>query len=367
MNRIFNRVILITLMALSMHPIEEEKTIYTVLAAIIYTGMGYFLEGNRIIDVLPEIFLGIMLVLGEIFIPVIILVFYGYFYLVIKLDKKAIMKLSALSVLIGIRWLLISQSDYLLFKNEWFAISLISLIIFACYLSVLTYDYEKMKSDTLKMMDDTEELKLLMAQKNALHRERQDNEIYTATLKERNRIAREIHDNVGHLLTRSILQMGALKAIYKEEPLKSSLEQVSETLNESMLNIRQSVHDLHNEALDLKANIENLIVKSDSLTVDFDYDIDENVKREIKYALISIVTECFENVRKHSDATRVELAMREHPAFYQLIFIDNGTNARIKEGGIGLHNMESRVNELGGNIRFGVKNGFRIFIIIPKE
>lgn len=45
----------------------------------------------------------------------------------------------------------------------------------------------------------------------------QDYEIYLATLKERNRIAREIHDNVGHMLTRSILQLGALSVINKDE------------------------------------------------------------------------------------------------------------------------------------------------------
>jgi signal transduction histidine kinase len=45
-----------------------------------------------------------------------------------------------------------------------------------------------------------------------LEMEKQDYEIYLATLRERNRIAREIHDNVGHMLSRSILQIGALKA-----------------------------------------------------------------------------------------------------------------------------------------------------------
>ena len=53
--------------------------------------------------------------------------------------------------------------------------------------------------------------------------EKQDYEIYLATLRERNRIAREIHDNVGHMLSRSILQMGALITIHKEEPLHGQL------------------------------------------------------------------------------------------------------------------------------------------------
>lgn len=81
---------------------------------------------------------------------------------------------------------------------------------------------------------------------------KQDYEIHLATLQERNRIAREIHDNVGHMLSRAILQMGALQTIHREEPLHGQLMQINDTLGEAMNSIRESVHDLHNESLDLK-------------------------------------------------------------------------------------------------------------------
>ena len=50
-------------------------------------------------------------------------------------------------------------------------------------------------------------------------RQNQDYEIHLATLKERNRIAREIHDNVGHLLSRSLLQTGALQVMNHDKAL----------------------------------------------------------------------------------------------------------------------------------------------------
>ena len=58
---------------------------------------------------------------------------------------------------------------------------------------------------------------------------RQDYEINLATLNERNRIARDIHDNVGHLLTRSILQIGALLTIYKDNTIKEGLNSIKDT------------------------------------------------------------------------------------------------------------------------------------------
>lgn len=51
-----------------------------------------------------------------------------------------------------------------------------------------------------RIQDDSKERNLLLSQKNKALQEKQDYEIYNATLKERNRIAREIHDNVGHVL-----------------------------------------------------------------------------------------------------------------------------------------------------------------------
>ena len=67
-----------------------------------------------------------------------------------------------------------------------------------------------------QMRDDNQERKTLLEKKNELLLEKQDYEIHMATLHERNRIAREIHDNVGHMLSRSILQVGALMAISKD-------------------------------------------------------------------------------------------------------------------------------------------------------
>ena len=93
------------------------------------------------------------------------------------------------------------------------------------------------------MRDTDTELKLVMEQRNRELLEKQDNEIYLATLRERNRIAREIHDNVGHMLSRSILQVGALATICKEETIRQQLAGINDTLNQAMNSIRESVHD----------------------------------------------------------------------------------------------------------------------------
>ena len=95
------------------------------------------------------------------------------------------------------------------------------LIALGCLVAMLiqyqTGKFEELEHKFRKTRDDGTELNLLLKEKNQNLLEKQDYEIYTATLRERNRIAREIHDNVGHMLSRSILMVGAMKAISREE------------------------------------------------------------------------------------------------------------------------------------------------------
>ena len=73
-------------------------------------------------------------------------------------------------------------------------------------------------------------------------------------------------------------------------------------------------------------------------------------------------------MQKHSNATSAEIQMREHPGFFLLHIADNGTKKNLHPtNGIGLSNMEERVRNLGGTIRFDTENGFKISIMIKRR
>ena len=97
-----------------------------------------------------------------------------------------------------------------------------------------TREYILIEERYRRTRDDGVEKNLLLREKNQSILKNQDYEIYTATLRERNRIAREIHDNVGHMLSRAILMVGAMKAVHGEGDLKGPLGQLNETLNAAM-------------------------------------------------------------------------------------------------------------------------------------
>ena len=73
---------------------------------------------------------------------------------------------------------------------------------------------------------------------------------------------------------------------------------------------------------------------------------------------------------RHSNASRVTLTVKEHPAFYQLLIEDNGTTSfhseNVGDNGMGISNMKERAEALHGVLHISTENGFRIFVSIPK-
>lgn len=230
-----------------------------------------------------------------------------------------------------------------------------------------TYSVEKMREDYIDLRDSTKELSLQLERQNRELLEKQDYEVNVAMLNERNRIARDIHDSVGHILSNSILQTGALIATCKDGGMKERLNTLKATLTEGMDSIRNSIHDLYDESIDLYTEITSLTDSFHFCGISLDYDMDSNPDKKIKYALIAVIKESLSNIMKHSDAKSVRITLREHPALYQLIVKDDGSKKEIGGDGIGLKNIEKRVKFLNGLVNIGYGNGFTVFVSIPKE
>lgn len=257
-----------------------------------------------------------------------------------------------------------------LFHETWQILLWIVTVMLAVLLAGRTRQQVQEHAAFLKLRDSSVEEQAKMKRHNKELLEKQDYEIRVATLSERNRIAREIHDNVGHMLSRCILQLGALMMVHKKDAaLYAQLSSVNASLNEAMNNIRESVHDLHDESVDLKqAVMEATTQMCQNYELELVYDMSPQVPRNVKYAMIAIVKEAMANIVRHSNATRVSVMLREHPGFYQLLIEDNGTQiSENKQPGIGLSNMRQRVESLGGNIHFRTDAGFAIIVSVRKE
>lgn len=214
---------------------------------------------------------------------------------------------------------------------------------------------DELKEDTLILKKYNEQLKL----------DREKN-IHIAILTERNRIAREIHDSIGHAISSSILQVKALKILGKED-LEVPLDQLQNTLNNGMNDIRISLQGLRDESFDLKSRIENLIDEISHIDVEFLYNLEDELDYNLKFDILSIVKETMTNTLKHSDANIFKINLFEQPKFYSLILEDNGKiPPSFKENGIGLDYIRETVNKYNGLFNYKFQDGFKIRITLMK-
>jgi signal transduction histidine kinase len=141
-----------------------------------------------------------------------------------------------------------------------------------------------------------------------------------ATLQERNRIAREIHDSVGHALTAQSIQLENAALFLTEDAEKAALylQKARQLGKEALQNVRQSVATLRNYPLQersLKILLENLIQefkRTTGIKIESEIALVSSLSGEMTTALYRVVQEALTNVSKHSEANQVVLSTRFH-------------------------------------------------------
>ena len=254
-----------------------------------------------------------------------------------------------------------------------------SLLIMALagYLAVKTGLARQKETLLLSKFDDARQDSLNAKRLGEEIMKNADNEVYTARLKERNRIAREIHDNVGHMITRVIVQMQAIKIINKDEKVARQLDSVSETLDLAMTGIRKSVHELHDDSIDVSIAVNDIIkTLPDRFDVDVNTSIESPADNKTKSCILGIIKEAVTNISKYSSGDKVRIEVVENNTFWRILVRDNGENPErdymltgdyMASGGLGLKNIASRAASCGGraSVRSG-KDGFEIMATLPK-
>lgn len=254
-----------------------------------------------------------------------------------------------------------------------------SLLIMALagYLAVKTGLARQKETMLLSKFDDARQDSLNAKRLGEEIMKNADNEVYTARLKERNRIAREIHDNVGHMITRVIVQMQAIKIINNDEKVARQLDSVSETLDLAMTGIRKSVHELHDDSIDVSIAVNDIIkTLPERFDVDVNTSIESPADNKTKSCILGIIKEAVTNISKYSSGDKVRIEVVENNTFWRILVRDNGENPErdymltgdyMASGGLGLKNIASRAASCGGraSVRSG-KDGFEIMATLPK-
>lgn len=194
--------------------------------------------------------------------------------------------------------------------------------------------------------------------------------------KERKRLAREIHDTLGHALTGIAAGVDACIAMIDINPeaTKKQLMVISKVVRQGIVDVRNSLNKLRPGALEqhgFKGAIENMIEEFTSvsdLTISLDYRLDkvdfENTKEDI---LFRVIQESVTNAVRHGDATHIDISLYIEDNNLYLKIQDNGQGCEEIHYGFGLKQMKERLGMINGKVAYDGHHGFLTIVTIPLQ
>lgn len=195
-----------------------------------------------------------------------------------------------------------------------------------------------------------------------------------AQTKERNRLAREIHDTLGHTLTGIIAGLDAALAILpiSTEQTKKQLELIGDVARKGMTDVRRSVNALRPDVLerqDLLSAIQQTILEM-STTSNVEIHLNNEISKfkfneDEEEVIYRIIQESITNSIRHGKATKVDIHMKKEYSIIILEIKDNGVGAKEIKQGFGLTHMMERLEMLKGELHVESKDGFMVRAKIP--
>jgi len=199
----------------------------------------------------------------------------------------------------------------------------------------------------------------------------QEVEILAADL-ERNRIARDIHDSLGHTLTSLDVQLELAQRLYERNPaqIQQPLDICKALASQAIQEVRRSVATMRHDSFNLNQALINLLEPlHTTFTIESKVDLPP-LPLQTSHQIYCILKEGLENIRRHSQATVIRLEGRAIAHTIQLTLSDNGMGFEMSApaAGFGLRGMQERVHLLNGQITIDSApgQGTTIQITIPK-
>lgn len=203
-----------------------------------------------------------------------------------------------------------------------------------------------------------------------------------ATWQERTRIAREIHDSLGHLLTAQsvVLENTALSLKTNPQEAKAFLDDSKRLGTEARRELRQAILMLRSDPLKGKPFEEAIAQRTaefshiTSIAPTLEMNISIQFPDRYQVAAYRILEEALTNIQKHSEATQVtikleiqaDVANGSTPILW-LQIADNGKgfSPQQNQTGFGLQGMQERAESLGGNLQIATEFGCRVTVSLP--
>lgn len=250
----------------------------------------------------------------------------------------------------------------------------LNLFVFIIYLMMTILAQSSEKDRIMKLNTELNDVNAELREANRKLEEYARESVKAAQTRERNRLAREIHDTLGHSLTGIITGIEACVMIMDVAPeaTKKQLNAIAEVARSGIKDVRRSVNALRPDALEnmeLGNAIEQMIDEmrqSTGVTIDYQCGVHlGGFSQDEEDIIYRIIQESITNAIRHGRATKIRIRVTREYQILNIHIQDNGIGCTSVKKGFGLHHMQERLDILGGTLVYDGSDGFVIQAQIP--
>jgi len=190
---------------------------------------------------------------------------------------------------------------------------------------------------------------------------------HLAKVAERERIARDLHDVLGHTLSVVVLKSELAGRLFDRDPTRArnEIREVEEVARKALSEVREAIRGYRAEGL--AAEIDRAFKTLESAGVTLVCEAKPPMLRATEETVLSlIVREAVTNIVRHAQATQCRLQFLKNSSGTSLLVEDDGCGG-IRQEGNGLRGMRERVESLGGRMQVNSDKGTRLFVEIPEH
>lgn len=366
-------LIILFLSALYFENTQQQRLLVLVIVFIFFIANNiykYFAnKENKTYFILFIIDLALIYIL-ELNSRLLINYFLHSFYIIILLEASITLTIKK-GIIIGTTTIIISLIKFMYLIYYKFNLSNISQLVFFLIINILIlvvsifaqYNKQEKEKKDLLYKELLDAHKTLKDYTEEVHR--------LSVVEERNRIARDLHDNLGHNMTSLIMQLQMADHFLKTDSPKTQelLVNSIKTAKDSLGNIREVVETLRGAKTSLSLDKALRILAdefSEKTGIEIELKLEGKItnNQEASNAMYHILQESMTNAARHGNATKIWVEIDCSDNSISFSIKDNGKGSDIINEGYGMKGIKERVKAFNGNVEFKSQKGFTITGII---
>jgi signal transduction histidine kinase len=358
---------------------ENAKTQRLIILCLLFivflvVNMGkYFIKDKKRTYLISFVLEVTLIYLIELNSRLLINYFFHSFYIIVLLEASLTLELTR-GIILGTLIVLVSMVKYIYLIYYKFNLSNMSQMMFFFMLNILILivasfaqqnKQEKEKKDVLykELLDAHRKLREYTDELNRL-----------SVVEERNRIARDIHDNLGHNMTALIMQLQMAEHYMKTGSVKSQemLQNSIQTARDSLSSIREVVETLRGKEIVVSTEkaIRTLVdefSKKTGAEINLKVNGRAIIDEKSGTALYHILQECLTNSVRHGGAEKIDVELSYYDNSVSFSIKDNGSGSENIKEGFGMKGIRERVEDFKGSVEFQSHAGFKVKGILYLE